>query len=39
MKHQTNRSKRIQDMAFLSMFTAVIFLLAFTPLKSEAKRS
>ena len=32
MKHQTNRSKRIQDMAFLSMFTAVIFLLAFTPL-------
>lgn len=32
MKHQTNRSKHIQDMAFLSMFTAVIFLLAFTPL-------
>lgn len=32
MKNQTNRSKRIQDMAFLSMFTALIFLLAFTPL-------
>lgn len=32
MKNQTNRSKRIQDMAFLSMFTAVIFLLTFTPL-------
>lgn len=35
MKNQSsraNRTKRIQDMAFLSMFSAVIFLLAFTPL-------